>query len=136
MKNQKMALTVIALAAIISFNGCSQKNDDAPMQKNAASEKHSSEYFPIPQGEISMFMETNKGESLNFQVQMPMTEALEFYKQELIKKGLTERTLNTAVTDSTFSIVYDGSENSKAVVVQGVKLEENKTNINIRFEEV
>ena len=48
--------------------------------------------------------------------------------------GLKERTVNTAVTDSTFSFVFDGYKNGKAIVIQGVALGANSTNVNIRFE--
>jgi hypothetical protein len=58
------------------------------------------------------------------------------YRDEFInKQGLAERGLVTVVNDTNFSIVFDGSENGMAVVVQGVQLDENSININIRYED-
>ncbi|EKD99466.1 MAG: hypothetical protein ACD_22C00253G0008 [uncultured bacterium] len=88
--------------------------------------------FPMP----STVQNFTKGESegqINFSTNLTIKQAEEFYRTELTKMGLTERTINTATTDTTFSMVYDGSENGKQVVVQGVDLG-GKTNVNIRFE--
>ena len=51
------------------------------------------------------------------------------------EKGLTERTLLTATTDTTFSMVFDGWPNGKALVMQGVDLGVSR-NVNIRFEDI
>ncbi|MBI5712105.1 MAG: hypothetical protein HZC38_01575 [Chloroflexi bacterium] len=50
--------------------------------------------------------------------------------------GLKERTANSVVSDSTFSFVFDGYKNGKAIVIQGVALGANSTNVNIRFESI
>ena len=89
--------------------------------------------FPLPN---SIKNQTEQSGNTNFQTSISLKEVLSFYHTELKAMGLTERTLVTAVTDSTFSIVYDGHENGQAIVVQGVKLDEKSTNVNIRFEEI
>lgn len=89
--------------------------------------------FPLPD-DVQNFM---GGEgTANFATSLTVEEAIEFYRGALGDMGLTERTLNTAITETTFSMVFDGHENGKAVVVQGVDLGNGTTNINIRFEDV
>lgn len=89
--------------------------------------------FPLPE-DVQNFM---GGEgTANFATSLTVEEAIEFYRGALADMGLTERTLNTAITETTFSMVFDGHENGKAVVVQGVDLGNGTTNINIRFEDV
>ena len=66
---------------------------------------------------------------------MKLKESETFYRTELTKLGLKERTINTAVTDTTFSFVFDGDANGKAIVIQGVDIA-GKTNINIRYEQI
>ena len=90
--------------------------------------------FPLP-ATVSNFTDTGDG-SINFQTNLSIEGAVEFYRDALGKAGLTERTINTAITDSTFSLVFDGDPSGKAVVVQGVDLGGGMTNINIRYEAV
>jgi hypothetical protein len=63
-------------------------------------------------------------------------DAIAFYRDAFAGAGLTERTINTAITATTFSMVFDGHASGKAIVVQGVDLGNGTTNINIRFEDV
>jgi hypothetical protein len=90
--------------------------------------------FPLP-ATVSNFTDTGDG-SINFQTKLSIEEGVAFYRDALGKAGLTERTINTAITDSTFSLVFDGDPSGKAVVVQGVDLGSGMTNINIRYEAV
>ncbi|NJO71250.1 MAG: hypothetical protein HC825_05260 [Oscillatoriales cyanobacterium RM1_1_9] len=64
-----------------------------------------------------------------------MPAAIEFYRKNFTVKGLEERTANTAITEATFSLVFEGSSNGLVVVVQGVNLGE-KRNVNIRYEKL
>jgi hypothetical protein len=57
-------------------------------------------------------------------------------REAFTKKGLTERTATTAITDTTFSLVFDGDPSGKAIVVQGVDLGNGTTNVNIRYENI
>ena len=89
--------------------------------------------FPLPTAVQSF---TKMGdEAINFQTPLNIKDSEQFYRTNLIKMGLVERTINTAVTDTTFSMVFDGYKNGKAVVVQGVDIS-GKTNVNIRFEQL
>ena len=71
-----------------------------------------------------------------YQVNMSLADVMAFYRTEYTSLGLTERELLTVVSDSTFSIVFDGSPNGMAVVIQGVDLGGGKTNVSIRYEDV
>jgi hypothetical protein len=93
--------------------------------------------FPIPEDAINYSKSPTPGVggSVNFQTELSLTEAIEFYQNQFQEQGLTEREINTAITDSTFNLVFDGSENGLAIVVQGVNLG-NQRNINIRYEKL
>jgi len=90
--------------------------------------------FPLPNN-VSNFTDTGNG-SINFQTSMSLKDTIQFYRDSFAKQGLTERTANTAITDTTFSLVFDGDPGGQAIVVQGVDLGNGKTNVNIRYENV
>ena len=108
-----------------------EENEEASMPAEESQEYDTE--FPLSD-DVQNF--TGGGEQVNFATSLTVEEAIEFYRSELMENGLTERTLNTAITETTFSMVFDGHENGKAVVVQGVDLGNGTTNINIRFEDV
>ena len=88
--------------------------------------------FPLPTS-VKNFTGGGGETSVNFQTDMSLKDTITFYKKAFADMGLKERTVNTAVTDSTFSFVFDGYKNGKAIVIQGVALGANSTNVNIRF---
>lgn len=90
--------------------------------------------FPLP-STLSSLMVMENG-SVNYQTDLTLDEVMEFYRQELTAKSLTEREILTVVSDTTFSMVFDGSPNGQAVVIQGVDLGNGATNVNIRYEDV
>ncbi len=90
--------------------------------------------FPMPPG-VSNLTDLGNG-SINFQTTMSLKDVIAFYRDAFTKKGLTERTATTAITDTTFSLVFDGDPSGKAIVVQGVDLGNGTTNVNIRYENV
>lgn len=90
--------------------------------------------FPLP-SDVSNFTETGNG-SINFQTGMSLKDTIQFYRNAFKNEGLTERIVNTAITDTTFSLVFDGDPSGQAIVVQGVDLGNGKTNVNIRYEKV
>jgi hypothetical protein len=90
--------------------------------------------FPLP-ANVSNFTDTGNN-SINFQTNLNLNDTIAFYRDALTKEGLTERTDNTAITDTTFSMVFDGDPSGQAIVVQGVDLGNGKTNVNIRYEKV
>jgi len=90
--------------------------------------------FPLP-GNVSNFTDMGN-DSINFQTTLSIEDTISFYRDAFGKQGLTERAINTAITDTTFSLVFDGDPGGKAIVVQGVDLGNGKTNVNIRYEDV
>jgi len=89
--------------------------------------------FPLPD-DVQNF--TGSGEQVNFASEMTLEQTVDFYRRVFAEMGLTERTINTSITESTFSMVFDGHANGNALVIQGVDLGNGTTNINMRFEDV
>lgn len=90
--------------------------------------------FPLP-STVSNFTKTGE-EAINFQTKMSLDETAGFFRDAFTGAGLVERTINTSVTARTFSMVFDGDPGGKAIVVQGVALGDNTTNVNLRYEDV
>jgi hypothetical protein len=90
--------------------------------------------FPLPT-DVSNFTSTGNG-GINFQTKMSLKNVIAFYREAFTKIGYKERQINTAITDTTFSMVFDGHASGKAIVIQGVDLGGTSTNVNIRFEDV
>jgi sirohydrochlorin ferrochelatase len=61
---------------------------------------------------------------------------MEFYRNEYVSQGYTERGLLTVVSEGTFSMVFDGDPSGKAVVIQSVDLGDGSRTVAIRLEEV
>jgi len=90
--------------------------------------------FPMPDN-VSNLTDMGNG-SVNFQTSLSLKDTIQFYRDAFTTQGLTERTANTSITSTTFSLVFDGDPGGQAIVVQGVDLGNGKTNVNIRFENV
>lgn len=90
--------------------------------------------FPLPDDVIN-FMTVSDG-IISFQTKMSISDALDFYKEELTKQGYTERPLLTATTDTTFSTVFDGHKSGKAIIVQAVDLGNGTINISISLQTI
>ena len=85
--------------------------------------------FPVPDDAANMI---NMGDDIvNFQTNLSLDEAMNFYRDEFGKLGYTERDLLTVTSDTTFSMVFDGHESGKAISVQGVDLGDDTVNISI-----
>ncbi len=88
--------------------------------------------FPIPDGAMNL---QDLGGSTNFQIEMSLDEAMKFYMDALTSEGYTERPILTVTSETTFSMVFDGHESGKAIVVQGVDMGDGTVNVNIRLED-
>ena len=92
--------------------------------------------FPLPETVYCLLEFPTPGRgSINFQTDLTLEEALVFYRAEFDRLGLQERTLNTAVTEDVFSLVFDGWPEETALVIQSVDLG-GRININLRFEDL
>jgi len=89
--------------------------------------------FALPDGATNI---QDMGGSINFQVKMNKDEAMKFYMDSFTSSGYTERAILTVTSETTFSMVFDGHESGKAIVIQGVDLGDGTVNINIRLEDV
>ncbi|MDD2923439.1 MAG: hypothetical protein PHQ36_14230 [Anaerolineales bacterium] len=89
--------------------------------------------FPIPDGAFNVM---NIGGALNFQVKMSLNDAISFYADAFAKSGYVERQILTVTSDTTFSMVFDGHQSGKAIVIQGVDLGDGSVNVNIRLEDI
>ncbi|MEM9771680.1 MAG: hypothetical protein AAF889_08815 [Cyanobacteria bacterium P01_D01_bin.73] len=83
--------------------------------------------------------------ALNFQIASNDSNSLlEFYRENLVKEGYTERTINTVSGDWGFSIVFlppDGfalgaDAPQLSLVIQATVLSPESVNINVRYEKV
>ncbi len=90
--------------------------------------------FPLPSSVVN-FTPTGNG-SINFQTKMSLSDTISWYRGAFAKQGLKERTDNTSITGTTFSMVFDGDPSGQAIVIQGVDLGNGMTNVNIRYEKV
>jgi hypothetical protein len=90
--------------------------------------------FPLP-ASVSNFTDTGN-DSINFQTKSSLLDMVAFYRAAFSEAGLSERSITTAITETTFSLVFDGDPSGKAVVVQGVDMGNGTTNVNIRYEDV
>ena len=89
--------------------------------------------FPLPSDASNVI---SVADVVNFQTDLPLDEAMKFYQDEFGKLSYNERGLLTVTSDATFSMVFDGHESGKAIVVQGVDLGDGTTNISISLQEV
>lgn len=124
---------IIASLACGAFSKGSNGGSGNPGGSGSNNGEHDTK-FPLPSS-VSNFTDMGNG-SINFQTDVSLTDTIAFYRDAFGKQGLTERTINTAITDTTFSMVFDGDPSGQAVVVQGVDLGGGKTNVNIRYEKV
>jgi hypothetical protein len=90
--------------------------------------------FPLPDDARDFVGEGGESD-VDFETSLIVDEAVDFYRTAFADQGLTEREANTAITDTTFNLVFDGSANGKAIVVQGVDLG-GASSISIRFEDI
>ncbi len=90
--------------------------------------------FPVPDDAANML---NMGDdNVNFQTNLSLDEAMNFYRDEFGKLGYTERDLLTGSSDNTFYMVFDGHESGKAIAIQGVDLGDGTINISISLKDI
>lgn len=105
---------------------------DEPQPEASGDESDVKTDFPIPVGATNI---QDLGGTINFQVEMSLEAAMGFYRNEFTVKGYTERPILTVTSETTFSMVFDGHESGKAIVVQGVDLGGGMVNVSVRLED-
>lgn len=127
--NRSRSLVFLALIGVLAL-ACGLGGGAAA----GSSTGSSTTKFPLPSSVKNLTQQPN-GE-VNFQTSMSLKDTIKFYRDAFAKAGFKERTINTAITDTTFSLVFDGDPSGKAIVVQGVDLGGGTTNVNIRYDTV
>lgn len=89
--------------------------------------------FPLPDNATNLQWMNG---TTNYQAEMTLDEAMAFYRDTFSQSGYTERAILTVTSETTFSMVFDGHESGKAIVVQGVDLGDGMINVNVRLEDV
>jgi hypothetical protein len=96
--------------------------------------------FPLPASaeEVMSMGSDSSLPQVNYQTSLSLDEVMEFYREELLAAGAVEREILTVTSDGTFSMVFDNwpAAEGLSVVIQGVELNSDMTNVNIRLEEV
>lgn len=143
MKQKRLYLTlaVLVLASLAcglgGGNGGSDvsppSGGDEPAPSSGGSGKYDTE-FPVPP-KVENFMETGDN-AINYQTSMELDDVVAFYRGEFENAGYDERDITTVISDTTFSIVWDGHSSGQAIVVQGVDLGDGNVNVNVRLEDV
>ena len=110
-----------------------ETEETAPEPTEAAGPASYDTVFPLPD-DVQEFLTMGDGQ-INYQTGLSMDEIIEFYRQSFADMGLTERPILTVIDDSGFSLVFDGWENGKSVVLQGVDFG-TSINVNLRLEDV
>jgi len=89
--------------------------------------------FPLPR-KYDNLMQVSES-TINFQTPMSVEDVIDFYRDEFGELGYDEREIVTTITDTNFSMVFDGHPGGIPIVIQGFDLG-GSTNVSIRFEDV
>lgn len=73
---------------------------------------------------------------VTYQTEFSLTEVIDFYRDTLSSQGYTERSINTAITDVTFNLVFDGHPSGQALVIQGTDLGNGSVNVTIFLQDM
>jgi len=90
--------------------------------------------FPLPE-DFQNFQKISE-HNITYQTNMSIDEILTFYRQELGMQGFSEFEILTQINPDNFSIVFSPALGGTEIVVQGVQLDSNILNVNIRNEDV
>ena len=137
-----LALTVLVIASLAcSALGGSKSNATTPSDSSSANQAGSPSNssgsnvksdFPMTSDASNV---TDMGDGgILYYTKMAQADVMKFYRDAYTAKGYKERTVNTSVTDTTFSMVFDGDPSGKAVVIQSVNLGNGSSTVTIRLE--
>jgi hypothetical protein len=90
--------------------------------------------FPIPT-DVYNYMVLNS-DTLNFNTSLNFDEIIAFYTKEFGNAGYTIRESATEINDVNFTVIWDGHDSGRAIVVQGLNLGNGSYNIIVRFDDV
>ena len=87
--------------------------------------------FPIPT-DVYNYMVLNP-DTLSFSTSLNFDEIIAYYTDEFGKAGYTVRESATEVTDVNFTMIWDGHESGRAIVLQGLDLKNGSYNVIVKF---
>ena len=74
--------------------------------------------------------------SILFFSKMSLDDLMKFYREEYSGRDYIEREGSTSISDTTFSMVFDGDPSGKALVIQSVDLGDGSRTVAIRLGDV
>ena len=113
-------------------NSSSGNQVGSPSSSDSSSGSNVKSNFPMT-ADASNFTDMGDG-SILFYTKMSQANVLKFYRDAYAAKGYKERTVNTSISDTTFSMVFDGDPSGKAIVIQSVNLGNGSSTVAIRLE--
>lgn len=142
-----LALTVLVIASLAcnALNG-SKSNSTAPSDSSSGNPAgQATEASPASDSGSNVKTDflmttdatnvTDLGDgSILYYTKMSQADVMKFYRDAYTAKGYKERTVNTSVTDTTFSMVFDGDPSGKSVVIQSVNLGNGSSTVTVRLE--
>jgi len=139
-KARVFAVILVLVLASLACQGLTRGGGDsstAPPSKSEPAQEsggEKSDYgFPVTKDAYNV---TDFGEnSIIYYTKLSMDDVMQFYRDEYEAMGYSERKLLTVVSDTTFSMVFDGDPSDKAVVVQSVDLGDGSRTVSIRLED-
>jgi hypothetical protein len=148
-----LALTVLVLASLAcqTLTGSRDDGPQAPVSTEPAGDQTEPTTAPTNSndsegGNVTVdtdfpmtedaFNVTEVGGSLIYYTKISQEDLMDFYRDAYTAKGYTERELLTVVSETTFSMVFDGDPSGKAVVIQSVDLGDGSRTVSVRLEDV
>ena len=131
-----IAILIVASLACGALSGGGSDSAD-PSNSNPGNNggiSSSESEFPMT---ADAYNEVNIGDgSILYYTKLPLEDVMKFYRDEYTSRGYAEREILTVVSDSTFSVVFDGDPSGKALVIQSVDLGDGSRTVSIRLEDV
>jgi len=91
--------------------------------------------FPLPE-DVDAGSVTDVGnDAINFETSLSVPDAINFYFLSFIDLDYKERRMLTVITDTRFSMVFDGHPSGKAIVIQGTAFD-GGVKIDLRLEDI
>lgn len=134
MKKSSLLLIVPITALVLA--GCSGGGNtpaETPAEPAAETSEAVGEALPFATTPDATQTNLISETQLNYQTGYTIAEVAEFYRGQ--HEELTEREIVTVEDETTLNLVLDGDPNG-ALVVQGVKLDDTTTNVNVRYEDI
>ncbi len=105
------------------------------IQEDPAAVTESESDFPLPEDVDSDSVRHLGDGAINFETSLNLPDAINFYFSAFIDLEYKERRMLTVITDSRFSMVFDGHPSGKAIIIQGTAFD-GGVKIDLRLEDI